>query len=168
MPVCQGQTAGKGQQGADVLSVFAHSQGFPQLGFREESFMPLQLPPKCWGLSLVKWLGRMKGMNYMGFSSPCQNNFSFQGTIFLDVGLDALCRGEMFLVTHGFPSNCSTPRGACGQCTWEYITALVSREKELPPLVLLDKRLDQSSLQTPDNLLQELSWKSQRGNIPVC
>lgn len=68
----------------------------------------------------------------------------------------------MFLITHGFPSNCSTPRGACGRCTWEHITALVSREKELPPLVLLDKRLDQSSLQTPDNLLQELSWKSHR------
>lgn len=94
MPVCHGQTAGKGQQGADVLSDFAHSQGFPQLGFGEESFMLLQLPPKCWGLSLVKWLGRMKGMNYMGFSSPCQNNFSFQGTIFLDVGLDALCQGN--------------------------------------------------------------------------
>lgn len=85
------QAAGRGEQGTDVLSVSAHSQGFPRLGFGEESFMPLQLPPsQMQGLSILKWLGKMKGMNYMGFSSPCQINFSFQGTVLLDMGLDAV------------------------------------------------------------------------------
>lgn len=47
MPVCHAQTVGKGGQGADVPLVFEHSQGFPQLGFGEESFITLQLPLKC-------------------------------------------------------------------------------------------------------------------------
>lgn len=47
MPVCHAQTAGNGEQGADVPLLFEHSQGFPQLGFGEESFMPLQLSLKC-------------------------------------------------------------------------------------------------------------------------
>lgn len=56
MPVCHAQAAGKGQQGADVLSVSAHSQGFPQLGIGEESFMPLRIPPtQMQGLSILKF-----------------------------------------------------------------------------------------------------------------
>lgn len=53
--------------------------------------MPLQLSPtQMLGLSILKWLGKMKDTNYMGFSSPCRNTFFFQWTILLDMGLDVL------------------------------------------------------------------------------
>lgn len=33
-------------------------------------------------------------MNCMRFSSLCQNSFCFQGTLLLDMGLDAPCQGN--------------------------------------------------------------------------
>lgn len=75
----------EGTEGADVLSVFAHSQCFPQLGFGD-TFHTLAAPTQLLGLCPLKWLGKMKGMNYLGFSNLYQNNFSFWRTVLLDMG----------------------------------------------------------------------------------
>lgn len=51
-------------------------------------------PTQVLCLSLIKWLGRMQGMNCTAFSSLCQNSFCFQGTLLLCMRLDAPCQGQ--------------------------------------------------------------------------
>lgn len=75
----------KGQRGLMCSQFFAHSQCFPQLGFGD-AFHALAAPTQLLGLCPLKWLGKMKGMNYLGFSNLYQNNFSFWRTVLLDMG----------------------------------------------------------------------------------
>lgn len=85
--------------------------------------MPPAAPTQMLCLSLTKWPGRMWDTNCMGFSSRSQNSFCFQGTLLLDMGLDALCQsnagGKCFLALTWVTSSCSSLKGACGRCTWK-------------------------------------------------
>lgn len=78
MPVCHAQTAGKGEQGADVLSVLEHSRGFPQLGLGEESFTPLQLPPNAGPVS-SKMAGKDEGYELHGIFQALTTLFLLPG-----------------------------------------------------------------------------------------
>lgn len=59
-----------------------------QMELREVPGMESVFLPAAWSWSILG-LGRMQGMNCMGFFTPCHNSFCFQGTLLLDMGLGA-------------------------------------------------------------------------------